>query len=107
MVSSKEEKMKRTIRLTKLSPSADPLYPTSTKESWKYGEFNREVSPPIDYTVEGYIYSDPKVGIPLRIDRYKRNEVEVLGEMITSKIVKWDGLNLETLNSKYTLVYLD
>ena len=99
--------MKRTIRLTKLSPSADPLYPTSTKESWKYGEQNREVSPPVDYVVEGYIYTEPKVGIPLTIDRYKRNEVEVLGSMITSTIVKWDSPNLETLNSKYVLVYLD
>ena len=100
--------MTKKYRLTKLSPCEDPLFGSADDIEEYRKAF--ELSPPVDYYVEGVIYDvGPKVGQPLVIIRDNRNGVKCSGIMRTSHIVEIsqheDGVSqiLETQNSIYIL----
>lgn len=96
-------KSKDYIKITKLKPSRNPIAPTPNKKDYVPGEDNGFVSLPVDYTAEGYLLEDVQIGKPVLIERHKRNGVESLGFMNTSRIKKITGNKLETENSIYLI----
>jgi hypothetical protein len=98
-------------RLTKINKVDNPLAETAeTVEEYReslsfwtgYG-----FSPSIDYYVEGYLLTEPKVGEALEFDRTNRNGKEVRGIMFTTEIQSVNdlGTHIEftTRNSVYKL----
>lgn len=96
-------KAKDYVRLTKLKEANNPIAPTPNKKDYVPGTDNGFVSLPIDYTVEGYLLADVKVGDIIQVDRRKRNGVEMLGFMSTSSITKINKDTIETRNSIYKI----
>ena len=98
------------IKLTKLSASANPLYPTPESGDYIPGKDNGEVSLPVDYEMIGTIEKIPEVGEYLFGYRTHRNGVECPGVFRTSAIEAkrgWTGIyHIETKNSVYRLEIL-
>ena len=92
---------KKLTKITKISETENPLVKSATKEEYKYGTYNNNVSIPIDYWVVGYLFDEIKVGKPVRLFRKIRNGEKVEGIFTTSKIQTWDGNIFTTMNSKY------
>lgn len=99
--------MKTAIRLTKIEPVKDALYPTPEKENYKYGQYNDSVSVPEGYTIEGYCEIMPSVGVQFAVERFFRNGVEAYGMFLSSTITKVTENGFETRNSKYILETID
>lgn len=91
------------IRITKLKSVPNPIAPTPNKKDFVAGQDNGFVSLPVDYTVEGYLLEDIKVGKSILIDRRKRNDVEISGFMNTSHVKKITKTGVETENSVYLI----
>ena len=94
------------VRVTKIKPSADPLFPLQTLEKHAHGELNVGYTLPVEYYVEGIMDKSPVVGESFTLLRNKRNGVEVSGVFTTSKVVKVTDDGFETLNSIYKVEYL-
>lgn len=94
-------------RLTKLASSKNP----AAKSAASIDEYRsaQDLSPPVEYYVEGYPYTMPRVNNSLVFVRNNRNGVKVQGVMTTSIINKIylaeDAVSqiLETNNSVYIL----
>jgi len=99
--------MKKAIRLTKLEPVENPLYPTPKEENYKYGQYNTDISVPQGYTVEGYVECMPEVGNQFAVERFFRNGVEAYGMFLSSTVTKITENGFETRNSKYILETID
>jgi len=98
--------MKR-YRLTKLKATQNGVAVTASSiDSYRSSD---DLSPPVDYYVEGYPYIPPKVNSPLVFIRDNRNGVKIGGIMKTSTVIEIslaeDGVSqiLETNNSVYLL----
>jgi len=93
-------------RATKIniSPEAVSASAQSAEEYW-HGDDN--LSPPIDYYVEGVPMAAPKVGESFMMLRDNRNGIRVTGIFTTSKVIKIDELSdciiVTTNNSIYKL----
>jgi hypothetical protein len=59
------------------------------------------LSLPVEYIVEGILMNDIVCGEPVRMDRTKRNGIEMLGFFVTSPVTGIDGDTFKTLNSLY------
>jgi hypothetical protein len=101
--------MRQKYRLTKINKVKNPLAETaSSVEEYRNSlDDDVELSPSIDYYVEGFLLNVPILGQCLEIERTNRNGVEVQGIMSTTKIMafeKMDGyIELRTENSIYRL----
>jgi hypothetical protein len=73
-------------QITKLKSVENPLFPTPDNSAYAPGKDNGDVSVPVDYTVEGYLLNEIQEGECARMDRRKRNGVEVDGTFQTSQI---------------------
>lgn len=62
---------------------------------------NKELSPNVDYWVEGEIIEGPTVGESLLMKRKIRNGIEVDGYFSTSPITKITADGFHTMNSEY------
>jgi hypothetical protein len=89
------------IRLTKLAAASNPTALTPEWENFVPGQDNGLVSLPLDYTAEGYLTSDIKVGMHFFMNRIKRNGVEAIGKFASSPVKKITGNQVETQNSIY------
>ena len=95
------------VKLTKISATENPKYPTPDSKSYEYGQLNEKVSIPNDYWVIGELINPIKVGTCVCVARENRNGVQAEGLFRTST-VKCIGENIfETANSKYKVEYLD
>lgn len=92
-------------RLKKLKSVENPYYPTADGATYIPGALNAngQVSPPVDYEVEGNILYPIEIGKPVIMDRQKRNGVVARGIFQTSKVVKIEENLLYTYNSVYEL----
>jgi hypothetical protein len=96
-----------THRLTKLFASKP--HEALTASSIEEYRNSDTYSPPVDYYVEGWPYTPPKVGYQLTFIRNNRNGIKVNGIMQTTPILEIstaeDGISqiLETRNSIYIL----
>lgn len=91
------------IHLKKMSIAPNPRSPTGKKSTYKYGKENPGVSVPVDYWIEGVVWTEPKVGSPLFVFRLIRNGVESEGMFNTSPITSIKGNSFNTLNSVYKI----
>lgn len=95
------------VILRKMSPSPKPLFPTASVETYIPGIVNEGVTLPIKYELEGLLQEPIEVGKPVRIVRFRRNEVIALGEIETSVITSIkqnkNGWLLQTINSVYEI----
>jgi hypothetical protein len=103
--------MKQKYRLTKINKVENPLAETANSVD-EYRESldlwnGYELSPSIDYYVEGTLVDVPTLGQCLEIERTNRNGVEVYGIMSTTKIKAFEQMDgyieLRTENSIYRL----
>lgn len=94
------------IRFTKLSAADKAKYPTAKEGEYKYGEVNKNVSPPVDYWVEGYLIRNILIGESVLIDRRVRNGVKVAGLFQSSTVKSIEGNLIKTNNSVYKIEYL-
>jgi hypothetical protein len=94
-------------RLTKLASVKNPVFKSASSiDEYRNSE---DFSPPVEYYVEGYPYTSPRINSSFVFVRNNRNGVKVNGVMTTSIINKIylaeDGVGqmLETNNSVYIL----
>ena len=101
--------MKQKYRLTKINKVENPIAKTasSVDEYRNSLDESEELSPSIDYYVEGTLLTEPTIGQSLEIERTNRNGVEIYGVMSTTRIKsieQMDGyIELRTENSVYRL----
>ena len=101
--------MKQKYRLTKINKVKNPLAETanSVDEYRNSLDGSIELSPSIDYYVEGTLIDVPTLGQCLEIERTNRNGVEVYGVMSTTRIKAFEQMDgyieLKTENSVYRL----
>ncbi len=103
--------MKQKYRLTKINKVENPRAETanSVEEYRKSLDFRSgyDLSPSIDYYVEGTLVDVPTLGQCLEIERTNRNGVEVYGIMSTTRIKAFEQMDgfieLRTENSVYRL----
>ena len=91
------------IKLTKLAAVPERAALTPGWEGFKPGRDNGDVSLPIDYTAEGYLAEDIKIGQCIVLNRTKRNGVTMPGILTTSPLQGLEGNRAETKNSVYTI----
>lgn len=96
----------KTVIIKKISASKNPEYPTEGADNYKYGKLNPLKSPPVDYTIEGRLLEEIKVGECVKVARSKRNDVVCMGYFETSPVVSKTEDGFETCNSIYTVQYL-
>jgi hypothetical protein len=101
--------MKQKYRLTKINKVENFLAETanSVDEYRNSLDDGEELSPSIDYYVEGTLIDVPTLGQCLEIERTNRNGVEVYGIMSTTRIKEFEQMDgyieLRTENSIYRL----
>lgn len=95
------------VRVEKLEALPSALFQTVPMSEWVAGADNPGKGLPIGYTVEGFLLTEPKVGQPLRLDRRKRNNVDMIGDFQTSDITQIEGSYLTTLNSVYRIAEVE
>lgn len=101
--------MKKKYRLTKINKVENPIAKTasSVDEYRNSLDGSEELSPSIDYYVEGTLLTELAIGQSLEIERTNRNGVEIYGVMSTTRIKsieQMDGyIELRTENSVYRL----
>lgn len=91
------------VRLTKLYPVEKANYATPNFEDYKLGDYNDNVSLPVDYWVTGTLMHDVAVGSPVAVARDNRNGEKIYGFMNTSIVTKIEGNKIYTQNSIYML----
>jgi hypothetical protein len=89
------------VKITKVSSVESPLFPTPNMSEYKLGEINENVSLPVEYTVEGELVGETTIGLPVTVNRTKRNEVICAGLFQTSAVVSVSENGFRTLNSHY------
>ena len=109
MQENKNTKMNTLYRLTKIKASNDAKYsPAENVETYRRSLLlGRELSPPIDYYVEGYLIHSLDIGDCLLMDRINRNGIAINGYMRTSPIThieySYNETHITTENSIYKL----
>ena len=87
--------------MTKLAAVPERAALTPAWEGYKPGQDNGDVSLPVDYTAEGYLAEDIKIGQCIVLNRTKRNGVITPGILTTSALQNLEGNRAETQNSVY------
>ena len=100
------------VKITKIGESKNPNFRAADWKQFEAGKDNPGVSLPVDYTIEGYILGEIKEGYPLTVARTKRNDVEINGTFISSKLkdISGDlikGYLVSTENSLYRIEILE
>lgn len=91
------------LRVEKLEALPSELFKTVPMSEWAAGADNPGKGLPIGYTVEGFLLEEPKVGRALKLDRRKRNNIDMIGDFQTSEIINIQGQYITTLNSIYRI----
>lgn len=99
-------KVRPYVKISKISSSADPKYPTPSKEDYEGLKDVASLSIPTDYWIEGYLTQPPEVGKSVVVEREVRNGIKAMGVFLTSEVVKVTTEGFETLNSVYRLEVL-
>lgn len=94
------------VKISKISSSEDPKYPTPSKEDYESLKDEAFLSPPIDYWIEGYLHQEVEVGKSVLVEREIRNGIKKFGTFVTSAVVKITADGFETVNSVYKLEVL-
>lgn len=100
------------IKLTKVGVANSPFFSTMKWKDYQLGSSNNTGSLPIDYWLEGYLITDPVIGLSLVIDRTSRNGIDERGITRTSRLQKLKKeseyiYRLETDNSVYYMEIYD
>jgi len=99
-------KPRKYVKISKLSASDNPEFPTPNFENYEAGKCNGNVSIPINYWLEGYLISEPEVGKPVVVDREVRCGVKMGGIFTSSVVTEVTDTGFKTLNSVYNLEYI-
>jgi hypothetical protein len=94
------------VRLTKLRASDSPQCAAGIWGEYQLGGINQHVSLPVDYTLTGYLLGPVVVGQNAVILRVTRNDVPVLGQFVSTKVVALTDTGFITTNSVYRLEFL-
>ena len=91
------------VDVRKCAQSANPLSPACAWEEWNAGGIN-DGSLPMQYFLRGFLLAPVEFGLPLRILRIHRNDVDTLGIFTSTDICEIkDGQTVETFNSIYRI----
>ncbi len=90
------------VKITKLNVAENALIASAENEGWKHGQDN-ELSPPVGYSLEGYLFNDIEVGTAIVVDRRVRNGVPMVGLFRSSIVTSFDGSIATTKNSQYLI----
>lgn len=92
--------MKR-IKIEKVAEVRTGL-PANPKGAHVDGQLqNENFSLPLEYTIEGALLAEIRVGESVRVLRDKRNGVEVVGSFVTSPVTEVTNKQFRTRNSVY------
>jgi hypothetical protein len=94
------------VRVSKISPSVDPLVQTPSTDDYDSLKGIADMSLPVDYWLEGYLNEEPEVGKSVVVQREVRNGIKVGGIFISTPVVKILENGFETKNSIYKIEYL-
>lgn len=92
------------VRIEKLEGRPDQLFNPALMNEWVPGEHNGAKGLPIGWTVEGYLLTDVEVGKPIKLDRRRRNNIDMIGDFQTSDIDTISDNVVATRNSIYRIV---
>ena len=95
------------VKITKISASENPIFPTPNYNEYIQGSDNGNVSLPTEYWLEGYLMNEPTVGASVLVNRTSRNGVVCGGCFFTSKVTKLTDIGFETENSVYRVDVLE
>lgn len=93
------------IRLSKIGIPESPLVSPGNWSTYREGEAN-SASLPLGYWLEGDLVAPIRVGDRVTVRRTNRNGKNVAGLFVSSAVVVYDGLRLETANSIYRVEVL-
>lgn len=96
-------KANKYIKLTKVAESAAAKVKAGDWNTYKVGDILNQESLPVEYTLEGILLKDIKIGESVSIDRRVRNGVKINGDFESSPVVKILPNGFETLNSVYLI----
>jgi hypothetical protein len=99
-------KVRPYVKISKISASDDPKYPTPSCEDYEGLKEVASLSLPVAYWVEGYLSQGPEIGKSVVVEREVRNGIKAMGTFLTSPVVKVTPEGFETLNSVYKLEVL-
>ena len=88
------------IRLSKIGVPESLLVSPGHWSTYQEGEAN-SASLPLGYWLEGDLVTPIRVGDRVTVRRTKRNGKNVRGLFVSSVVVSYDGVRLETANSIY------
>lgn len=88
------------IRLSKIGAPESPLVSPGNWSTYREGEAN-SASLPLGYWLEGDLVAPIRVGDRVAVRRTRRNGKNVPGVFVSSPVVFYDGIRLETANSIY------
>lgn len=90
------------VRLHKMAESPNPVVPATAAADYPYGLCTYAGSLPVGYTVVGWLVQPPRVGEPVRILRFARDGMIILGLFASSEVlaIPREG-EFTTLNSVY------
>lgn len=103
------------VRVEKFSPTINPTFRTPTNKEYEQNKENGRsdhMSIPNGYTLGGVCLSNPYVDLHLKVLRYERNGIQLMGNFETSRIISTtetvqdDGsvlLTISTRNSVYQI----
>ena len=94
------------VKISKISSSEDPKYPTPSNEDYEALKDDALLSLPVDYWIEGYLFQEIEVGKSVVVEREIRNGIKISGTFITSPVVKITEDGFETANSIYKMEVL-
>lgn len=93
------------VSLRKLSETTDPVRSAGDSRTYQAGELNPGSSLPVDYLMEGWMVSWPRIGETVTVLRTSRNAVPTPGVFISTPVtaIPRDG-EFHTANSRYSWV---
>lgn len=96
------------VRLRKFSETANPAQKAGELHAYHAGTLNRGSSLPVDYSMEGWMISWPRIGEMVTVLRTSRNAVATPGVFISTPVtaIPRDG-EFHTANSRYSWVEAD
>jgi hypothetical protein len=94
------------VRISKIGQVENALHESASFKDYEKGEYNPNVSLPIEYWLEGYLKQEPTIGKSVLVDRTSRNGIEVAGVFASSTVTELTDNGFKTLNSIYKLEYI-
>ena len=93
------------VRIQKFAAAENPNYQPGDMANYP-NDGTATTSLPVDYSLEGWLLADPVVGQPVRVQRTRRNDLDIPGHFTSSPVVSLREDGFDTANSLYRLTVL-